>query len=318
MAFNEIEQVSQLVESIIPDKELRHKCLCIFADSIEKLNEIKPALWGVQCNDKKIPAVRLYAGNYVVLTIEKDCVWLPLDKKNLEKSPEIGKNIEALPVWEWDKGEYKDYKDTSGNVISKNGFYKPSKSHDDDWPPLKDLHFAFLGLLADRSLRKSSRRLDQPAVILYLKHELDRNIPSLYVVPEDADLSEDEYPSEDFPLTEEVASKVRYEGSSTQIIVTKYERNRKARNECLEHYGARCVVCDFAFAEKYGPTAAGFMVVHHLTPLKDIGEKYEVNPIKDLKPVCPNCHAVIHHRKETPFTIEEMQRMISNNQLPLA
>jgi len=35
-------------------------------------------------------------------------------------------------------------------------------------------------------------------------------------------------------------------------------------------------------------------VVHHLVPISKIGKKYRVDPIKDLRPVCPNCHAVIH------------------------
>jgi 5-methylcytosine-specific restriction protein A len=311
MAFTEVEQVSQFVNEIIPDDGLRHKCLCLFADSIAKLNALKPALWGVHCEvNKKDPMVRLYAGNLIVLTLEKRCAWLPLDQISLEESPEVGKNIEALKAWEWDKDD-PNYKVKP--VPSKNGFYTPSESHEDDWPPLKDLHFKFLDRVANTysKLNIASRKLDEPAVILYLKSVLDRNIPYLYVRPEDVDLSEDVDPSED-SHTEELASKNRYEGSLTQIKVNKYERNQKARKECLEHHGARCVVCDFAFAEKYGPVAVGFMVVHHLTPLSDIGERYEVDPIKDLRPVCPNCHAVIH-KKKPPFTIEEMRQMISNN-----
>lgn len=309
MAFTEIEQVSQLVESILPEKGIRHKCLCIFADSIVKLNDIKPALWGVHCaGNNKDRVVRLYAGKLIVLTLEKGRAWLPLDQISLEESPEIARNIEDLPAWEWDKEDSPEYK----QVLSKNGFYTPLKSHEDDWPLLKPFHFAFLDRVAKQSsaLNISSRRLDEPVVTMYLKHELNRNIPSLYVQPENVDRSEDRYPSNDFSLTEEVELEKIYEGSVTQIKVNKYERNPKARKECLEHYGARCVVCDFAFAEKYGPSAAGFMVVHHLTPLSATGERYEVDPIKDLKPVCPNCHAVIH-KKVPPFTIEEMQEKIS-------
>lgn len=309
MAFTEIEQVNQFVESIIPDKGIRHKCLCIFADSIVKLNDIKPAVWGVHCvDDNKDQMVRLYAGGLIVLTLEKGRAWLPLDKISMEESPELIKNIEDLSAWEWDKEDSPEYK----RVLSKNGFYTPLESHEDDWLLLKAFHFAFLDRVAEKysALNPSSRRLDQPAVTMYLKHELDRNIPSLYVLPEDVDLSEDGYPSNDFSLTEEVELEKIYEGSVTQIIVNNYERNPKARKECLEHYGARCVVCNFAFAEKYGPIAAGFMVVHHLTPLSARGERYEVDPIKDLKPVCPNCHAVIH-KKVPPFTIEEMQEKIS-------
>jgi hypothetical protein len=36
--------------------------------------------------------------------------------------------------------------------------------------------------------------------------------------------------------------------------------------------------------------------VHHLRPQSSIGKRYRVNPIADLRPVCPNCHMVLHLR----------------------
>ena len=32
--------------------------------------------------------------------------------------------------------------------------------------------------------------------------------------------------------------------------------------------------------------------VHHLVPLSAIGKKYRVDPIRDLRPVCPNSRRV--------------------------
>ena len=40
---------------------------------------------------------------------------------------------------------------------------------------------------------------------------------------------------------------------------------------------------------------AGFIHVHHLRPLSEIRGEYMVDPVADLCPVCPNCHAVIHY-----------------------
>jgi 5-methylcytosine-specific restriction protein A len=37
-----------------------------------------------------------------------------------------------------------------------------------------------------------------------------------------------------------------------------------------------------------------------------------VDPIADLRPVCPNCHAVIHLNKQ-PFTIEDVQAMVKRS-----
>ncbi|NLO69847.1 MAG: HNH endonuclease, partial [Porphyromonadaceae bacterium] len=52
-----------------------------------------------------------------------------------------------------------------------------------------------------------------------------------------------------------------------------------------------------------------FIHVHHLRQVATIGKEYEVNPVKDLRPVCPNCHAMIHRRSE-PYTIEEIKEKI--------
>src|SRR5262249_48094101 len=79
-----------------------------------------------------------------------------------------------------------------------------------------------------------------------------------------------------------------------------------ARTQCIEHYGTNCSVCEFNFGAVYGPIAAGLIHVHHLRPLSEVGGEYVVNPIADLRPVCPNCHAVMH-RHSPPYSIEEVR-----------
>jgi hypothetical protein len=98
------------------------------------------------------------------------------------------------------------------------------------------------------------------------------------------------------------------EGATRRISVNAYERNPVARSRCIDHYGKTCVVCGFNFGETYGSLAEGFIHVHHLKPLSEIGEEYEVDPIADLRPVCPNCHAVIHLGGECR-TIEEIRKL---------
>ena len=99
------------------------------------------------------------------------------------------------------------------------------------------------------------------------------------------------------------------EGAAHQITVNAYERNRKARRICITHYGAKCFVCGFDFENRYGDAGRGIIHVHHERALSTIGEAYEVNPITDLKPVCPNCHAVIHHR-DPAFTVKEVRAIL--------
>jgi 5-methylcytosine-specific restriction protein A len=67
-----------------------------------------------------------------------------------------------------------------------------------------------------------------------------------------------------------------------------------------------------SFEERYGPEAAGIIHVHHVVPLSEIGERYEVDPIKDLRPVCPNCHTVIHATKQAR-TVEQVAKMIGGS-----
>jgi len=111
-------------------------------------------------------------------------------------------------------------------------------------------------------------------------------------------------------LPDELPSILTYlEGAQKTVIVNAYERNPQARAACVAHFGLRCAVCDILLAERYGPLAAGFIHVHHIKPLSKVTPEYRVNPKKDLRPVCPNCHAVIH-RRLPPLSIEEARRLI--------
>ena len=88
-----------------------------------------------------------------------------------------------------------------------------------------------------------------------------------------------------------------HEGTPITVELTKYERNREARLLCIKHYGAKCAVCGFDFGKAYGENFEGMIEVHHRIPLYEIKEDYVVDPINDLIPVCPNCHAALHAKK---------------------
>jgi predicted HNH restriction endonuclease len=109
----------------------------------------------------------------------------------------------------------------------------------------------------------------------------------------------------------ETESEQYREGARRQVVVNAYERDPTARQKCIDHYGPTCVVCGFDFSHTFGPDAEGFIHVHHLTPLAGIGHDYVVDPIADLRPVCPNCHAVIHLGGGNR-SIEEVQQMLNN------
>jgi 5-methylcytosine-specific restriction enzyme A len=111
-------------------------------------------------------------------------------------------------------------------------------------------------------------------------------------------------------LTDEVSpNSGLIEGALKQITVNSYERNQEARARCIQHYGTRCQVCGLDFVEKYGEIGQGYIHVHHLIPISGIGVQYTIDPIQDLQPVCPNCHAMLH-RKEPPYSINDLKKII--------
>ncbi|PPE67474.1 HNH endonuclease [Caldimonas caldifontis] len=105
------------------------------------------------------------------------------------------------------------------------------------------------------------------------------------------------------------------EGAVQQVLVDAYERNPIARARCIEAFGAQCYICGFDFGTVYGPSAAGFIHVHHTKPLASIGEQHEVNPLEDLRPLCPNCHAVVH-MTNPPRSIQEVKALLRASKTP--
>ncbi len=107
--------------------------------------------------------------------------------------------------------------------------------------------------------------------------------------------------------------KIYTEGTPNQVTLTKYERNPFARKICLKHFGFSCAVCDFNFEQVYGDIGKDFIHVHHLTQVAKVGKQYTVDPLNDLRPVCPNCHAMLH-RKKDGVSIEYLKSLIVTDQ----
>lgn len=117
----------------------------------------------------------------------------------------------------------------------------------------------------------------------------------------------------DFVFPEEVpASTSLIEGAVRQITVNAYERNATARRQCLAAWGTDCCICGFSFGAVYGPEADDYIHVHHTRPLSEIGHEYQVDPLEDLRPVCPNCHAVLHMGGNCR-SIGEVRRLIEDH-----
>jgi 5-methylcytosine-specific restriction protein A len=96
------------------------------------------------------------------------------------------------------------------------------------------------------------------------------------------------------------------EGARKYVRVNAYERNPKARAACIAQHGCACSVCSMSFEERYGEIGRDFIHVHHLKPLALSDGAYTIDPLADLRPVCPNCHAMLH-RQDPPLSIEELR-----------
>lgn len=154
-----------------------------------------------------------------------------------------------------------------------------------------------------------SEREDNPDVAVI--EDFERKLNKRYLRKENgiwyADFTESYFPNE-IPSAE-----TYIEGAKTQVIVNSYERDPQARQACIDHHGTSCKCCGFNFEKFYGEYGKGFIHVHHIKPIHTLGDNYNVDPISDLIPLCPNCHAMIH-RGSKVLTLDTLKEIIKKNE----
>lgn len=96
------------------------------------------------------------------------------------------------------------------------------------------------------------------------------------------------------------------------------QRSQKLRETARAYYagkmgGLRCTVCGFCFADHYPELGDGYIELHHEKPLyqyeEEDFEQFLPKAIENLKPLCANCHRMIHRRKE-PLTVAELTALL--------
>ena len=161
------------------------------------------------------------------------------------------------------------------------------------------------GVIVDRVF------LDRATGLMMHVHSIngDRTIAFLDDVPPHHVSVSADNTATDSPESSSDLSDVLTEGQQTSITLTVYERNSVARRRCIEHYGSSCSGCGFSFGRVYGQSFVDYIQVHHLIRVSVRTGEYEIDPIHDLRPICPNCHVVIHSRRP-PLTLEELKQIL--------
>ncbi len=110
------------------------------------------------------------------------------------------------------------------------------------------------------------------------------------------------------------------EGARRRVSATVYKRSRLLRNAAIEHYtrkgSIKCEACGFDFAKKYGGLGKGYIEMHHKKPLfQNDGQAtsdFIKEAIKKLSPLCSNCHRMIHTRRTTLLTVDELRLIVQS------
>ena len=112
------------------------------------------------------------------------------------------------------------------------------------------------------------------------------------------------------PENRHPAQGVLTEGALTEVTLDRYERSKTARKACLAAHGTTCAICGFDFAKTYGPDFAGIIQVHHIVPLHERAGEHVVDPVRDLIPVCPNCHVALHSKPGGTYFPDELRGLM--------
>ncbi|MCQ2001353.1 HNH endonuclease [Arthrobacter zhaoxinii] len=94
--------------------------------------------------------------------------------------------------------------------------------------------------------------------------------------------------------------------------VNNYEHDAEARRLCLAFHGICCAACGLVPAQRYGPGTDALLQVHHLVPGTDLPVDYVLDPVSDLVPLCPTCHAVAHTRVPVPYSPAEVRGLLAS------
>jgi predicted HNH restriction endonuclease len=112
------------------------------------------------------------------------------------------------------------------------------------------------------------------------------------------------------------------EGVKRVVEVSVYERSRHLRDYAMHYYRVNgrldCSCCQFNFEDFYGTElGADFIEMHHIKPIfqyqgQDLVKTIH-NAVQNIRPVCSNCHRIIHRNRQYPLDINKLTESIEKN-----
>ena len=155
------------------------------------------------------------------------------------------------------------------------------------------------GILAGPYGYISSKAIDAYIRFYAQKHDID--LDSI-TTPDDSLSNEKD---------DEEEEKQRIEGRLTEARVLRRQRNRQARQQCLDASGYKCYVCGFNFEKAYGEIGKGFLEVHHTKPLATYDDEHPI-PQSELVALCSNCHSMVHRKREV-LDVDKLKKVFEDN-----
>jgi hypothetical protein len=272
-------------EALWPDANVRRAVLGQLAASIHAAHRVSPSAWEVTLSSSYI---RLNVGQVETLTSWREEV------RFLFRQPIASVSGGHLHIDGGGKPVYAAVPVPSG--IARIAATEVSSLPQD----IRTAHEAYLQEAASLKRVSPFKRAFSPGVLDYVESLLSIALPRPSYFSAAASVS---IPAR---LPEELDGTIFNEGAKCRVTINAYERDHRARQACLAAHGTACAVCGISLRDVYGSAADGLIHVHHIRPLSEIGQEYRVDPRADLRPVCPNCHAVLH-RRVPAYSIDEVR-----------
>ncbi len=195
----------------------------IIFDEISYINKKNCSEWAITINNNYI---RLHFGNFIIFTIQKDLIWLPINKDDSGR-------LENLKYWKWDMNDYPEYK--KGKLFSKNGYFSGST---DNWNNIKEYHYKYIDKIHDKNYRLDTRtrRNHNNRILLLLmeQYQIDLPLPS-YVKNDREKIIEIENEIELIDFT-------RINETECEVIIKNRIGQDIFRENLLRKYG-KCLIC---------------------------------------------------------------------------